>query len=437
MPSFQQLEITTGRGQVTRRHFLRNITAGALATGTLNFRELCALGAGALQKQGMSLILLWMQGGPSQFETFDPKPGTATGGPTEAIETAVPGIRIAQWWERTAQQMQDIALIRSMTNKEGEHARATYQMHTGYLPTGALRHPSLGCSIAKELAPADHNLPAVVSIGPGGRNAAQFVGSGFLGVDVDPFIVDTPGSIPRNVGLATPSPRFERRLGLLGELENDFAARGGEVAVADHRQLYEKTRRLVQSSDVQTFEFRDESPQTKAQYGDSDFGRGCLLARRLVEAGVTFVEVRSTGPNGNWDTHRDNFTQVATNAKVVDPAFAALVADLKQRGLLSRTLVVWMGEFGRTPRINPNTGRDHYPRVFSAAVAGAGIRGGQVIGESTADGSAVKSDPVTAPDFFTTLCKALKVDSTKENLSPIGRPLKIVDGGNPVDKLLG
>jgi hypothetical protein len=437
MTLFHHLNVVSTRRGFSRRSFLHCVSAGAFAAGSLNVRDLMSVQAGAMRKQGMSLILLWMQGGPSQFETFDPKPGTETGGPTAAIDTSVPGIRIAQGWEHTARQMQDIALIRSMNNKEGEHIRATYQMHTGYIPSGAVRHPSLGCSIAKEIALPDHDLPAVVSIGPGRFGGQQLVGSGFLGVEVDPFLVESPGNLPRDVALPTQTARFERRLGLLGNLENEFAARGGEVAVADHKQLYEKSRRLIQSSEVKAFEFRDESPATKDQYGDTDFGRGCLLARRLVEAGVTFIEVRSAGPSGNWDTHRDNFKQVAENAKIVDPAFAFLVADLKQRGLLEKTLVVWMGEFGRTPRINPNMGRDHYPRVFSAALAGGGIRGGQAHGASTDDGAAIKHDPVTVPDLFSTICKALNVDPHKENVSPIGRPLKIVDGGRPVDTLLG
>jgi hypothetical protein len=432
MSLFHHLDISSSRRGFSRRSFLHYVSAGAVAAGTLDFRDLMSVQAGELRKQGMSLILLWMQGGPSQFETFDPKPGTENGGPTEAIETAVSGIRIAKRWEQTARQMNDIALIRSMTNKEGEHARATYQMHTGYIPTGALRHPSLGCAIAKEIAPPDHDLPTVVSVGQGGRGPG-LVGSGFLGVDYDPFLVPNPGQLPQNVAVPVQTPRFERRLGLLGKLESDFASRGGEIAVADHQKLYEKTKRLVLSPEVKTFEFAGESQETKSRYGDTQFGRGCLLARRLVEAGVTFVEVRV----GNWDTHRDNFSEVSRLAGEVDPAFAALVADLKQRGMLDKTLVVWMGEFGRTPRINPNNGRDHNPRAFSAALAGGGIRGGQVIGETTADGTSIKHDPVVAADFFCTICKSLKVDPRKENVSPIGRPLKIVDGGKPVEKLFG
>lgn len=432
MSLFHHLDVGLTRRGVSRRNFLHYVSAGSFAAGTLNFRDLMSVQAAELRKQGMSLIVLWMAGGPSQFETFDPKPGTENGGPTEVIDTAVSGIRIAKGWEKTAKQMGDIALIRSMTNKEGEHARATYQLHTGYVPTGTVRHPSLGCSIAKEIAPSEHDLPAVVSVGPTG-GPAGFIGSGFLGVDYEPFQVQNPGQLPQDVATPVGTPRFERRLGLLGNLEDDFASRGGEIAVADHKKLYAKTRKLVLSPDVKAFETGSESQETKSLYGESQFGRGCLLARRLVESGVTFVEVRM----GPWDTHRDNFTAVSQLATSADPGLAGLVADLKQRGMLERTLVVWMGEFGRTPRINPNTGRDHYPRVFSAALAGGGIRGGQVIGASTDDGSSVKHDPVTVPDLFSTICKSLKVDPAKENVSPIGRPLKIVDGGKPVEKLFG
>ncbi len=431
MSLFHHLDVSLTRRGVSRRNFLHYVSAGALAAGTVDFRDLMSVQAAELRQQGMSLILLWMQGGPSQFETFDPKPGTENGGPTEAIDTAVSGIRIAKGWEQTAKQMGDIALIRSMTNKEGEHGRATYQMHTGYIPTGTVRHPSLGCAIAKEIAPPDHDLPTVVSVGGGGPGGT--IGSGFLGVDYEPFNVQNPGQLPQDVAVPVATGRYERRLGLLNNLENDFAARGGEIAVADHKKLYAKTKKLVLSPDVKAFEISSESQETQKRYGDSQFGRGCLLARRLVEAGVTFVEVRLT----NWDTHQENFTGVAQLAAQADPAFAALVADLKQRGMLERTLVVWTGEFGRTPRINPNKGRDHYPRVFNAALAGGGIRGGQVIGASTDDGTAVKQAPVTVPDLFSTICKSLKVDPHKENLSPIGRPLKIVDGGKPVEKLFG
>lgn len=414
----------------SRRTLLQAVSAASLAAGTFGFRDLMTVRADEMRKQGMAMILLWMQGGPSQFETFDPKPGTANGGETEAIDTSVAGIRIAKGWENTAKVMGDIALIRSMTNKEGEHQRATYQMHTGYIPSGSIRYPSLGCAIAKELAQGEQDLPAAVAVG-GNTGVGGPIGSGFLGVDYEPFAVQTAGQLPRNVTTTVESPRYRRRLGLLGQLESEFAANGGDVVVADHKKLYEKTSKLVLSPDVKAFDIAGESAETVAKYGDSQFGKGCLLARRLVESGVTFVEVRA----GNWDTHDDIFNRTKALSAQVDPGMAALISDLKQRGMLERTLVCWMGEFGRTPRVNPRTGRDHYPRAFNMALAGAGIKGGQVIGSTTADGTSIKDDPVTVPQLFTSICKALKVDSTKENMSPIGRPIKIVDGGEPVAKL--
>ena len=227
--------------------------------------------------------------------------------------------------------------------------------------------------------------------------------------------------------------RYSRRLGLLDKLEDDFAGRGGQIVVDNHRRLYQKASKMVLSSSVKAFDINEEPENVRAKYGDSDFGRGCLLARRLVEAGVTFVEVQSRG----WDTHDDVFNRVNKLASDVDPGFAALVSDLKERGRLDRTLVVWMGEFGRTPKVNPRGGRDHWPSVFNVAIAGGGVRGGQVIGASAADGTGVQDRPVTIPDLFCSVCKSLDVNPRIESISPLGRPLKIVDGGKPVDELFG
>jgi hypothetical protein len=423
-------QIRVRRDGINRRSFLHSVTAGAVAAGSLNLRDVMTLQAAELRKQGKSMILLWMGGGPSQLETFDPKPGHENGGPTKAISTSVPGIKIAQGWEQTAAVMDDLAIIRSMTNKEGSHPRATYQMHTGYIPSGSVKHPSLSANIAKEISDPDFDLPAVVSVG-------RTQGAGFLGVNYEPFNVDNPGTMPQNVTTTVPSSRYRRRLGLLDRLEGEFESRGGGVVVRNHRELYGKTSNMVLSSDLSAFDIGSESKSLKDRYGDSNFGRGCLLARRLVEAGTTFVEISSRGQGGNWDTHQDVFERTTDLAAMIDPATATLITDLKDRGLLDNTLVVWMGEFGRTPRVNPRGGRDHYPRVFNAVIAGCGIRGGQVIGSSTADGSAVANDPVTVSDMFCSICQALDVDPRKENLSPLGRPMKIVDGGAPVNQLFG
>ena len=424
-------DIRLTRQGFSRRRFLSTVSAAAVATGGFGFSDLMAVEAEKLRRRGKSMILLWMQGGPSQFETFDPKPRTSTGGPTEAIKTSVPGIQIADNFPKVAAMMDDIALVRSMTNKEGSHPRATYQMHTGYIPSGSVKHPSIGSCVAQQIGDADSELPSFVSVG-GTQGAAGIQGAGFLGMDHEPFVVNDPGQLPSNVAIPVSTRRFDGRLNLLGKLEDEFSDAGASQLVETHQSLYGKSSRLVKSSDISAFDVADEPAKLRDQYGDSSFGKGCLLARRLVERGVTFVEVRS----GNWDSHQNNFEQCANNAASVDPATAALIADLKDRGMLDDTLVVWMGEFGRTPKINARTGRDHYPRVFSMAMAGSGIIGGQVYGASTDDGSAVKDSPVTVQDLFQTVCQSLGVNSEHENLSPLGRPMKIVDGGEAIPGFL-
>jgi len=414
--------VTTSTGGFVRRRFLKVASA---ATALFGLQDLMAQQAQELRRQGKSMILLWMQGGPSQFETLDPKPGHSNGGPTEAISTAVPGIQIADNFPLIAKQMKDIAIVRSMTNKEGSHPRATYQMHTGYVPAGSVKHPSFGSNIAQQLGDITSELPSFVSIG-----ATQ--GAGFLGMDYEPFVVARPGQLPENVALTVSRDRFDCRTNLLKQMSGEFAKSGSAQLATTHSSLYGKTSRLVLAPDIDTFDITGEPQSLQQQYGTSNFGRGCLLARRLVERGVAFVEVRS----GNWDSHQNNFEECARNAGEVDPATATLLQDLRDRGLLEHTVVVWMGEFGRTPKVNPREGRDHYPRVFSMMMAGGGIRGGQVYGASTADGTEIADNPVTAPDLLRTVCKALSVNADHENMSPEGRPLKVVDGGTEIAPLL-
>jgi uncharacterized protein (DUF1501 family) len=424
---------TGGAGVLSRRTFLRGVAAGA-ALGALGWKEAVAARAEELRKRGLACVLLFMNGGPSQFETFDPKPGTETGGPTKDVATAAPGVRIAEGWKNVAGVMKDVALIRSMTNKEGAHPRAQYQLHTGYLPSGNVKYPSLGSVVANEIGKDRGDLPAFVSIGGGGPlSTANSVGPGFLGMGVAPFVVANPQRMPGNATLpgGVSAARFGRRLGVLEELEEEFAAAGGGARVEDHKALYQGAARLVTTPKLKAFDVTQEKDAVRQRYGKTPFGQGCLLARRLVEEGVTFVEVES----GGWDTHQDNFERTARLRDVVDPAFAALVGDLKDRGLLGRTLVIWMGEFGRTPRVNPRTGRDHFPRAFSVALAGCGVRGGQVIGRTSATGADVADRPVTVPDLFCSFYRALKINPRKENMSSVGRPVKLVDGGQPVREL--
>lgn len=417
-----------GSSFLHRRSFLHTVSAGAIAAGALNITDLVSLQAAELRKKQRAMILLFMQGGPSQLETFDPKPGTENGGETKGISTAIPGVQIANGWEETAKQLKHASLIRSLTNKEGNHERAVYQVHTGYVPSGSVRHPLFGSAIAHQIAPKENELPAVVTIGDAGRGGA---GAGFLGVNYEPFHVQEPGNLPNNVASGIDAKRFQRRLGLLDQLQDEFASRGGKVAVENHRQIYDKSSKLVLSPLTKAFELSSESQQLKSRYGDNDFGRSCLLARRLVEAGVTYIEIRLNG----WDTHQDNFSAVRRLAGQVDPALGTLLADLSDRGMLDSTLVCWMGEFGRTPKINPRGGRDHHPRVFNALLAGGGVKGGQVIGSSDKDGNGVREQPVEVNDLLSSFCKALQIDPGIENMSPLGRPMKIVDGGKVIDNL--
>jgi hypothetical protein len=312
-----------------------------------------------------------------------------------------------------------------MTSKEGNHGRATYLMHTGYSPSGGIVHPGIGSVVASEIGPEDFDLPHFVSIqGPS-------IGPSFLGVPCAPFVVSDPNRPPDNLAAPVAGQRLTRRLDLLTELENPFAQSGAAVPVQNHQTLYQQTARMVLSPRVKAFNLDAEPAALREAYGRSSFGQGCLMARRLVEAGVTFVEVQSAG----WDTHANEVAHLKKWIPPVDQGFAALLADLKLRGLLERTLVIWMGEFGRMPRINLTAGRDHFPSAFNVALAGGGIRGGQVIGSTDRLGSAVADRPVTVPDLFCSFCHALGINPRRENQSNVGRPLRIVEGGQTVREL--
>ena len=431
MPIRHHLQVAVNRrGVIGRRAFLKGISTAGAAAGLLSWTDLVSLRADELRRRGRACILLWMQGGPSQFETFSPKPDHENGGETEAISTVVPGIEIAHHFPELATVMDRVALVRSMTTREGNHQRASFLLHTGYAPTASVKHPTLGALVAHQIGDAACELPAFVRVGNQFRNTG---GGGLLGVDFDPFVIADASRPPANTQPTTSPERFHRRLGLLGRLESDYAHSGAAELVAEHQNLYARTSRMMLSRQMKAFDLEHETAETREAYGGSSFGTGCLLARRLVEEGVTFVEVA----DGGWDMHNDVFPRAKERTANVDRPFAQLIRDLDQRGLLDTTLVVWMGEFGRTPRINARAGRDHYPRAFNVALAGGGVAGGQVIGATDEGGVEVTDRPVTVPDLFRTFCHALEIDADHENMSPIGRPIRIVDGGQTVEELFG
>lgn len=409
-------------GVVSRRGFIRHLAASGVAATSMNWTQYASAFSNEMKKQGRSCIVLWMAGGPSQFETFDPKPGAATQGPTGSIHTNVAGIQIAEHWTRTAMVMNDVALIRSMTSKEGNHGRATYLLHTSYPPSGGITHPGFGSLVAQQIGPADFDLPNFVSI------SGQSIGPSFLGMRFAPFVVTDPNLPPDNLLLPVSKDRLNRRLELMKDLEMPFSQSGAGGFVKEHQNLYDQTAQMALSPRTRAFRLDQESDRTRDFYGRSAFGQGCLMARRLIEAGVTFVEVQSSG----WDTHGNELPTLKKLIPAVDRGTAALLTDLKTRGLLENTLVIWMGEFGRMPQINLTAGRDHYPHAFNVALAGAGVAGGRVIGATDKQGVDVVERPVSVPDLFCTFCRALGINPRTENQSNVGRPLPIVETGKAV-----
>lgn len=424
------MQVNTNRdGVVNRRSFLRSLAVGAAGVGMLGWKDMLTVHADEMRKEGMSCVLVFLRGGASQLETFDPKPGTTNGGPTKGIDTALTGIKFADPWTKIAKAMKDFTLIRSMTNGEGQHNRATYQMHTGYVPSGSVNYPTIGSIVSNEIGPKHFDLPHYVHIG--GR--FETANSGFLGMSVAPFDVPDPAKLPANIALpnGVDAERLNRRLDFMKELEKDFAAAGGKPRVKEHGDVYDNASKMILSPRLKAFDISQEKDAVLERYGRTSFGKSCLLARRLVEQGVTFVEIES----GGWDAHLGNFEKHKQYAGSHDPAITALIADLKERGRLDKTLFICMGEFGRTPKINKFGGRDHYPRVSSVLLAGGGLKAGTVIGSTTDDGASVKDRPVKVNELFSTFYKALKINPQKENMSSVGRPIKILDGGEPINEL--
>jgi len=434
----------------SRRDWLRAVCGGG-AAWTCGSSWMPLLAAEALrQKSKRACILLWMTGGPSQLDTFDLKPGHANGGEFQEIETAIPGIRISEHLPQLAKQMQQMALIRSMTTREGDHTRGTYLMRTGYLPQGPIQYPTLGSLLSKELGDDEPSLPNFVSIGANSVLSPAAYGPGFLGSKYAPLnvggTVNPSGeSTFRVENLApldgsTPAQQINR-LDLLRALDDEFISARRSLITDSHRSAYQAALRMMSPDAEAAFQLEHEPAELRDAYGRNPFGQGCLLARRLVERGVPFVEVslNSAGENNGigWDTHQENFAAVKQLSGVLDPAWATLMTDLQARGLLDTTLIVWMGEFGRTPKINGNTGRDHFPAAWSTVLAGGGIRGGQVIGKTTPDGMRVSDKPVKVGDLIATICRGVGLDPARQNVSSVGRPIRLADpSSQPLEELL-
>jgi len=414
----------------TRRDFLRLSSAGIFGAGLSGWMS--PLAAAAANGKTKSCILLWMEGGPSHKDTFDLKPDSKGAGSFKPIKTSAPGIEISEHLPNVAKLMNHGAVIRSMTTGEGAHGRARYYMHTGYKEgVGGLTYPSIGSIVSQELGSEAATVPNYVTI-----NGRSF-GSGFLGPKHQPLIISDPLKGLEDLKPLVNDGQFDKRVNLLNEMEQSFLKSYQGDSVTDHKTNYARAVKLMQSKEVKAFDLTQEAPASREKYGTGKFADGVLMARRLVEVGVPFVEVNL----GGWDTHENVFERVKTLSGQVDLALSALINDLKARRLLDSTLVIWMGEFGRTPNINTRggdkPGRDHYAKAWSLAMFGGGIKGGQVIGATDKEGAVVADRPVTALDFMSTVCGILGVDSRKENVAANARPIRIVDkGAKPITQLL-
>ncbi len=412
---------------MSRRHFMQHLAgASAITIPALTLGHSLRVHAADLQKRRKSAIMLWMSGGPPSIDIWDLKPGAPTGGPFKEISTSG-DVRISEHMPMTAQQMHNLAIVRSMSTREADHNRGRYYMHTGYVPNPNIEHPSYGAVLAHELSDQrpELEIPPFVAVGGGS------VGPGFLGMAWAPFTVDSNGRI-RNLDMGMDQHRLVQRMQALSLIEQGFINENRGSAADDHRKILQKTVNLMTSAQMQAFKVEQEPQALRDRYGNTPFGRACLMARRLVEAGVSFIEV----DNGGWDLHNDVHNTLAnTKLPDLDRGMSALMEDLEQRGLLQDTAVIWMGEFGRTPRINANAGRDHWARSWSVVVGGAGMKGGIAVGKTNEDGTMVETEPYTSQDVMASICKALGISLETTFTSRSGRPMKIANGGKVITEL--
>lgn len=413
---------------MSRRHFLQHMATTAATIPAMNFLGHLQANAAEVKRNQKACILMWMGGGPPTIDIWDLKPGTKNGGEFNPISTAG-GLQISEHMPKTAGVMDSLSVVRSMSTREADHGRGRYYMHTGFVPNPTVTHPTFGSVVSHELGSKRKALeiPSFVSVGGASGSA------GFLGMTHAPFVVDSNGQI-RNSPTEESKSRLPNRLAMLDVIEKNFiSSKRGESPQA-HRDVYEKAVNLMTSQQMQAFRVEDEAAEVREAYGQNNFGKGLLMARRLVEVGVPFIEVNL----GGWDLHNDVFNTLKNQRlPILDQGIAALTSDLKQRGMLDDTVLVWMGEFGRTPRINQNTGRDHWAASWSTMIGGGGLNGGVAVGETSSDGTSVVGKSYLPGDVWATVSHALGIPLNKVHTSKRGRPMKLANGGIPIKELIG
>lgn len=421
---------------LNRRDFIK---VGALTYLGLGLSQLLEAPARAASPAAKSVILLWMDGGPSHMDLWDPKPDATSGCKSEfgTMETNVKGVRFTDLLPGMAKQMDKVTLLRSLSHDEGAHERAQHTLLTGWHPAPSLIYPSMGSVVSKELGPSG-SLPSYIAV-PDANFGTGYGHSGYLEGAFNPFSV---GGDPNNENFKVqdvalpdriPVERFNRRRTLLQAMDSLHQRFESMPESKSRSAFYERAYDMILSPQAKkAFNLREEQAKVRDAYGHTTFGQGCLLARRLVQAGVRFVTVSM----GGWDTHSNNFTSMRNDlVPPMDKGFSALIQDLHDSGLLKETLVVWMGEFGRTPQVNPLAGRDHWPNSQCAVIAGAGVPGGQVVGATDRDGGMPTDRKIAPADLAATIYAKLGIDYDREYITPQLRPVKILADATPIKEL--
>jgi len=439
--------------RASRRQWLQAASLGLLGSSASGWFPALADQLANDPKRRRHCILLWMTGGPTQTDTFDMKPGHANGGQFKEVATSVPGLRFSEHLPKLGEMADKLAIVRSLSTKEGDHGRGTYVVRTGQKPLGPIQYPTIGSSLSKVLAREDDAVPHYVSISPYRAFNQAAYSPGFLGPRyaaltvgaTDGIRAAAPGAAGGYAELRvddlTPGverSQFTGRVDLWRTLEAQFVSNHRGPSPAAHQTVYERALKLMDSSAAKAFDLSEEPTAIRDAYGRGRFGQGCLMARRLIESGVSFVEVTLGALAENtfgWDTHQNNFTAVKRLSDELDAGWGTLMRELKERGLLESTTILWIGEFGRTPVINPQGGRDHFPAAWTCVFGGGGIKGGQAYGKTSDGGEEVTEGKVDIPDILATLCAAVGVDPEEKNISEQGRPIRLADG-TPIREIL-
>ncbi|MFN0197347.1 MAG: DUF1501 domain-containing protein [Planctomycetaceae bacterium] len=425
-------ELVSQLDGVGRRTFLEYAAKTLLGVSVLPALSRTASAQTEAAGKAKRMIYLFMNGGMTHLDTFDLKPGHENQGETQPISTSVPGLQISQFLPTLASQFDKIAAIRSMYTQTGDHQGGEYLMRTSYDEIATERHPSLGPWIQQFKGRQSKSLPDTVLVGAPARHP----GAGFFDPTFSPLPIGDP-----NRGLEnTTAPEyltqnsFAKRVKLIDGFDKKFRSKYNVRKVQSYTDFYTEATTLLSSGELKSFDLNEEKAEDRDRYGRDAFGQGCLLARRLIENNVRCVEVSC----GGWDMHNSIFDggSLPARAGILDRAMGNLIKDLAERGLLNETLIVLTTEFGRSPVINYNAGRDHHPAVFSAALAGGGIKGGQLYGTSDAAGHAVDKDGVPPADFNATIATSLGLPLDKVVHSPTGRPFKVAHDGKPIAALL-